>query len=140
MTDNSITVDLIALGKYVASAFAGSGIATGFIKWLWGRAIADLKASVSVEMAPIAARLIAVENTVNGITASIKDGTTKFKEIEEDLTETQFDLEKKMADVAIQSGNYRLQAAQDYVTHDALEGEIIKVASKYCASNCRGVK
>lgn len=148
---NILTVDLIALGKYALSAFLGSGVASGFIKWLWGKAMDDLKSSLTAEMTKqttaIDYKLEAIRNDferakeqLTRVSADLVEGAKRFKSIESELNETQFDLEKKMADVAVKSGEYRLQAAQDYVTHDQLEGEIVKVASRYCFDNCRGKK
>lgn len=160
MANITLPSEIVDACKYVFSAIAGSTIMAAFVKWLWGRAISQFNEEANSKHLELTnalkAQNINFDNTIKllqsewqrdikelregqvAIFKELKEGSDRFKSIERDINETQTDIGEKMGTLAEKSSAYREQAHKDFVTKDQIEGEIIKVTSKYCKDNCRG--
>jgi chaperonin cofactor prefoldin len=132
--------ELTETSKYVLtglmSALAGSGIVSAVIQWLWGRVMSEIRQEADAKHAELNTKLATLETQVNAICQALNLGTSRFSKIEEDINKTNFDILAKVSGMAEKSAEYREQASREYIRKDQLEGEIIKVASKYCREHC----
>jgi hypothetical protein len=131
--------EIIAGAKYAGAAILGSGIVSGFIKWMWGAAISDFKNLLKESHDSIIGELNNVKATqqihakdIAEIKESLREGGFRFDRIEEDMNKTQTNLLDKIGGVTEKANEYREKNREIFVTRLEIEGEIVKACAKHC--------